>query len=62
MLLETGGNIATTWMWDYNNSFWKVGETVTVVRNVGGKYLRSNADNKLTDNLAHLIDFDWIAP
>ncbi|MCX2764331.1 hypothetical protein [Aquimarina muelleri] len=26
------------------------------------KYLRSNPDDKRTDNLEHLIDFDWIAP
>ena len=59
-LLETVGNSATTWMWDYSASFWKTGEVVTVVGSGSGKYLRSNADNKLTDNLAHLINFDWI--
>ncbi len=62
VLLETAGNSATTWLWDYNSSFWKVGQTVTVVGSGSGKYLRSNADNKLTDNLNHLINFDWIAP
>jgi len=60
-LLETAGNSAMTWMWDYSNSFWKVGENVTVVGSGNNKYLRSNPDNKLTDNLAHLINFDWIA-
>lgn len=60
-LLETAGNSATTWMWDYTSSFWKVGENVTVVGSGNLKYLRSNPDNKLTDNLAHLINFDWIA-
>lgn len=47
-----------TWIWDYQNAKWKAGEKVTVVN---GSYLRSNPDNKLTDNLAHLIDYDWIA-
>ncbi|CAA9200694.1 DUF3892 domain-containing protein [Flavobacterium collinsii] len=61
-LLEINGNSAVTWLWDYSNAKWKVGETVQVVNGSNGKYLRSNPDNKLTDNLEHLIDFDWIAP
>jgi hypothetical protein len=61
-LLETKGNSATTWMWNYALAGWVVGENVEVVNSSNGKYLRSNPDNKLTDNLAHLIDFDWIAP
>ena len=61
-LLEMPGNTATTWVWNYNNARWNVGENVQVVNGINGKYLRSNPDNKLTDNLGHLIDFDWIAP
>lgn len=61
-LLETVGNSATTWIWSYSSAGWNIGETVTVVNGVNGKYLRSNPDAKLTDNLGHLIDFDWIAP
>lgn len=61
-LLEKAGNTATTWMWNYLEGRWKVGENVTVVNGSTGKFLRSNPDNKLTDNLAHLIDFDWIVP
>lgn len=61
-LLETPGNSATTWTWNYSTAGWSVGEKVQVVNGVNGKYLRSNPDNKLTDNLGHLIDFDWIAP
>jgi Protein of unknown function (DUF3892) len=60
-LLETG-NSATTWVWNYNRAKWDIGEKVEVVNGATGKYLRSNPDNKLTDNLGHLIDFDWIAP
>ena len=59
-LLETNGNTATTWLWDYNKPGWKIGENVEVVDGQDGKYLRSNPNNTKTDNLAHLIDFDWI--
>jgi hypothetical protein len=61
-LLETIGNTATTWIWNYVQTKWNVGEKVEVVHGVNGKYLRTNPDNKLTDNLGHLIDFDWITP
>lgn len=61
-LLQIQGNAATTWMWNYAKAAWNVGENVQVVNSMNGKYLRSNPDNKLTDNLEHLIDFDWIAP
>ena len=61
-LLETSGNSATTWLWNYNNCMWAIGEKVTVVSGATGKYLRSNPDKKETNNLDHLIDFDWIAP
>lgn len=61
-LLETYGNKATTWVWNYTQAGWTVGEDVEVVNGYTGKYLRSNPDNKLTDNLSHLIDFDWILP
>lgn len=61
-LLEISGNTAKTWVWNYNQAKWSLGEDVTVVRGSTGKYLRSNPDNKLTDNLEHLIDFDWIKP
>lgn len=57
-LLEIAGNSAITWIWNYSTARWNVGETVHVVNGSSGKYLRSNADNKLTDNLEHLIDFD----
>lgn len=59
-LLETPGNRANVWIWSYEIPGWLVKEVVEVVDGVNGKYLRSNRDNKLTDNLAHLIDYDWI--
>lgn len=61
-LLEIHGNSATTWMWNYILERWNTGEVVEVVNGATGKYLRSNPDNKLSDNLNHLIDYDWIAP
>lgn len=61
-LLEIPGNVAYTWIWNYNQAGWNIGEEVTVVNGQNGKYLRSNPDNKLRDNLAHLIDYDWIFP
>jgi hypothetical protein len=59
-LLETSGNSATTWLWDYSRSKWKIGENVEVVNGSNGKYLRSDPNSTKTDNLDHLIDFDWI--
>ena len=59
-LLETSGNLAVTWVWNYSTAFWIIGENVEVVNGSTGKYLRSNPDNTKTDDLAHLIDFDWI--
>jgi hypothetical protein len=57
-LISIPFNEAMTWLWDYQIARWKDGEKVIVVN---GSYLRSNPDNKLTDNLAHLIDYDWIS-
>ncbi|MCZ4224966.1 DUF3892 domain-containing protein [Pedobacter rhodius] len=56
-LLTNSNNTAVTWIWDYNTCFWNDGENVEVV---AGKYLRSNPDKKVTDNLAHLINYDWL--
>lgn len=61
-IVEKKENAVTTWVWNYNIGSWIVGENVHVVNGVGGKYLRSNPDSRKTDNLDHLIDFDWIAP
>jgi hypothetical protein len=61
-LLEERGNSATTWVWSYNQAKWNIGEHVEVINGSNGKYLRSNPDNQFTDNLQHLIDYDWIAP
>lgn len=62
ILVESQGNTVKTLVWNYNHAEWDVGEEVHVVRGQNGKYLRSDPDDTLTDNLGHLIDFDWIAP
>lgn len=62
LLLDKDENNATTWTWNYKTASWNIGEKVTVVNGTHGKYLRSNPDNTTTDNLAHLIDYDWIRP
>ncbi|MES2656168.1 MAG: DUF3892 domain-containing protein [Bacteroidota bacterium] len=60
-IVETTGNTVQTWMWNYTTAFWTIGEGVHVVDGANGKYLRSNRDNKVTDNLGHLIDYDWLS-
>lgn len=60
-LLRISNNKAYTWLWSYKNAGWVVGEEVIIVEGQNGKYLRSNPDNTLTDNLAQLINFDWIS-
>ncbi len=60
--IENRGNTVKTWVWNYRRADWVDGEDIHVVDGQNGKYLRSDPDNRLTDNLGHLIDFDWIAP
>jgi hypothetical protein len=62
ILLDNNVNTATTWIWNYRTCGWMVGENVHVVNGVGGKYLRTDPDKRLTDNLRHLINFERIAP
>jgi hypothetical protein len=47
-LLETKGNSAITWIWNYTKARWTIGENVEDVNGINGKYLWSNPDNKLT--------------
>ncbi|WP_394329742.1 DUF3892 domain-containing protein [Zunongwangia profunda] len=59
-LLENPNNSAFTWILNYNLCGWKIGEEVKVVNGDSGKYLRSNPDKTETNNLEHLIDYDWL--
>jgi len=59
-LLETKGNTATTLVWNYVQAGWYIGETVEIVGTGSAKYLRSNPDKSITDNLGHLPNFSLI--
>lgn len=59
-LLLAKGNNAKTMMWNYKTSRWSMGENVIVVDGKDGKFLRTEPDSILTDNLGHLIDYDWV--
>jgi Protein of unknown function (DUF3892) len=59
-LLETKGNTATTLVWNYVHAGWYIGEAVEIVGTGSGKYLRSNPDKSITDNLGHLPNFSLI--
>lgn len=61
-IVDTKGNTTYTLLWNYHAANWELGEVVHVVGTGANRYLRSNADKKVTDNLGHLIDFDWIFP
>jgi len=56
-LLTITGNSAMTWMWNYKTAYWTDGARVEVV---AGQYLRTVHDNKVIDNLEHLINYDWL--
>lgn len=59
-LLEKSDNTAYTWIWNYDSSRFVDGQKVEVINALTGKYLSTDSNYKLTDNLEHLIDFDWI--
>lgn len=61
-LVEDEGNSTMTWVWNYLRAEWDDGEVVKAIGVGNNKYLRSNPDNELTDNLEYLIDYDWIFP
>jgi len=57
-LLSIAGNTAVTWLWDYSRAGWKDGAAIEVVN---GQFLRTVHDGTVRDNLAHLIDYDWLS-
>lgn len=61
-ILENKGFSATTWIWNYSQSRWNIGENMEVVNGRNVIILRSNPNETSTDNLALLIDYDWISP
>ena len=61
-LVEKSGNDTTTWTWNYTHARWDIGENVRVATRNGEKYLRTDQDNTMRDNLSNLIDYNWIKP
>ncbi|TYZ12683.1 DUF3892 domain-containing protein [Hymenobacter lutimineralis] len=59
-LVETAGNTVTTIVWNYVNPGWYATEDVHVVGTGTDKYLRSDPDKRLTDNLGHLPNYALI--
>jgi len=59
LLLEKSDNSAKTLIWNYNSATWDTGEDIHVV-GANPKYLRTNHDNKVKDNLLHLIDYGYV--
>ncbi|OCB75543.1 hypothetical protein B0A79_23815 [Flavobacterium piscis] len=56
-LLDNSQNSAITILWNYNTEGWKRGATITVVGSNPNKYLRSNQDGTVVDNLSNLINY-----
>lgn len=60
LLVENKNNTFKTYIWKYNTARWQGGEDIHVVNSGGSKFLRSNHDNSVQDNLLHLIDYSYI--
>lgn len=59
-ILEKEGNIAFTFIWNYDQCDWIYGVQVKVLTTAGEKYLQCEPENYLTRNLTHLLNYDWI--
>lgn len=59
-IVENNNNNVSTWLWNYKLVSWQIGEKVIVSTRNDQKYLRTEPDDSVRDNLQHLIDFDWI--
>lgn len=59
-LLDNTVNSAVTVLWNYTNPEWRIGTEVKVVGTAPNKYLRTNQDGTVRDNLAHLIDYGLV--
>ena len=60
-LLGAPGNSGITVIWNYTRENWQWGEAVHVVLLKNLRYLRTNHDNNVRDNLGHLINYSLIA-
>lgn len=59
-LVEDKAITVKTYIWNYKLRRWQAGEDVHVAGSGNSKYLRSNHDNTVQDNLLHLIDYSYI--
>lgn len=59
-LLENPDNGATTWVWNYEESHWYIGDRVRIEEGVKGKNLISTSSKGEKISLDNLIDYDWI--
>jgi hypothetical protein len=59
-IVENSANVVTTIVWDYNDPGWRANERVHIVGTGANKYLRSNPDKQVTDNLGHLPNYGLI--
>jgi hypothetical protein len=60
-LLDNSQNSAITILWNYNTEGWNRGATVSVVGSYPNKYLRTNQDGTVVDNLSNLINYGLVA-
>ncbi|AWH84107.1 hypothetical protein HYN59_02825 [Flavobacterium album] len=58
-LVRNSGNSVKTILWDYTNAKWKLGQKVHATTGING-YLHTDPNSTVTDNLQHLIDYDWL--
>ncbi|HBV15795.1 DUF3892 domain-containing protein [Chryseobacterium carnipullorum] len=60
-LLDNSVNSARTLIWNYSTERWNWGTTIDVVGSAANKYLRTVQDSTERNNLAHLINYGWVA-
>ncbi|WP_415034890.1 hypothetical protein [Flavobacterium sp.] len=58
-LLDQPNNSAKTYLWSYQTALWSAGSDIHVVDG-NPKFLRTNHDGVLKDNLSHLPDYSWV--
>lgn len=59
-LLSNTQNSATTIVWNYNTALWSAGASVHVDGFGANRYLRTQADSIVGNNLDNLINYGWI--
>ncbi|MBN8623687.1 MAG: DUF3892 domain-containing protein [Flavobacteriales bacterium] len=60
-LLDNSSTSARTLLWNYADECWKWGTYIDVVGTSPNKYLRTRHDGTERNNLAHLINYGWVA-